>query len=371
MDADKLFMKMKDPSDRSYKVKRAFYLAGKAFVTYIVFPLVICATLAGGAFSAADSVMSDGNAKSGIFLKFAKGKTSDKNHLSPIEENCEEIKENNEDILQRLYEFDKTSVPDGYVGIVPISLHRKTDDGYVFVSDAGDKKQVDAKPYLNKPLAVTYKESDDYQVLIIHTHGTEAFSPDGAIYTDRGSYPRSNVKEENVVCLGDIFEDAFNAAGIKTLHCEIPIDKESYSKAYTNAAKIIKEYLKEYPTIKYMFDIHRDAVELSDGSKARTVTAANGETAAQLMFVVGSDRLVSENKNWRDNLTLAVKLQTALDEKYPGLMRPINIKQGAFNQFYTPLSILIEVGCDGNSMEEAKRSAKILAEQMVKTIKEG
>ena len=174
-----------------------------------------------------------------------------------------------------------------------------------------------------------------------------------------------------MVCIGDIFEDVFNEAGIKTLHCEIPVDKESYSKAYSNAAKIIKEYLKEYPTIKYMFDIHRDAVELSDGSKARMVTAVDGEAAAQLMFVVGTDRLEDENVNWKDNLTLAVKLQYALDNKYPGLMRPINIKQGAFNQFYTPLSILIEVGSDGNSMQEAKRSAKILAEQMVKTIKEG
>ena len=207
-------------------------------------------------------------------------------------------------------------------------------------------------------------------MLIIHTHGTEAFSADGAYYTEPGSYPRSALKEENVVCLGDIFEEAFNEAGIKTLHCEIPIDKESYSKAYSNAAKIIKEYLKEYPTIKYMFDIHRDAIELSDGSKARMVTAADGQIAAQLMFVVGSDRITDENKNWKDNLTLAVKLQYALDEEYPGLMRPINIKQGAFNQFYTPLSILIEVGSDGNSLEEAKRSARILAEQMVKTIKE-
>ena len=119
-----------------------------------------------------------------------------------------------------------------------------------------------------------------------------------------------------------------------------------------------------------MFDIHRDAVELTDGSKARMVTAANGQIVSQLMFVVGSDRYVPENVNWRDNLQLAVKLQYALDEKYPELMRPINIKQGAFNQYFTPLSILIEVGSDGNSMEEAKRSAVILAEQMVKTIKE-
>lgn len=370
MDANKLFMKMKDTSDDSYRIKQNLYRAGKAFITFIVFPLVICAVLAGGVFTAVDSVTVKGNEKSGIFLRFEKGSILKKSRLTPAEEGCEDVRKNNEEILQRLYEFDKTAVPDGCVGIVPVSLYRQADEGSVFVSDAGDKKQIDAKEYLQKPLAVTYEESDDFQVLLIHTHGTEAFSPDGAYFTEPGAYPRSSLKEENVVCLGDIFEDAFNAAGIKTLHCEIPIDKESYSKAYGNAAKIIKEYLKKYPTIKYMFDIHRDAVELSDGSKARMVTAVDGEVAAQLMFVVGSDRLEDENVNWRDNLTLAVKLQSALDEKYPGLMRPINIKQGAFNQYYTPLSILIEVGADGNSLEEAKRSAKILAEQMVKTIKE-
>lgn len=370
MDANKLFMKMTDTSNDSYKVKRNLYLLGRVFTKYVIFPLVICAVLAGGVFTAADSVSKDGRNGGGIFYKFKKAEVSNKSKTSQPDENCEDVRDYNEDLLQRLYEFDKTKVPDGCVGIVPVSLYREADEGCVYVSDAGDKKQIDAEPYLQKPLAVTYEDSDEYRVLIIHTHGTEAYSADGAFYTEPGSYPRSAVKDENVVCIGDIFEDIFNAAGIKTLHCEIPIDKESYSKAYSNAAKIIKEYIKKYPTIKYMFDIHRDAIELSDGSKARMITAADGQITAQLMFVVGSDRLEDENVNWRDNLTLAVKLQYALDTKYPGLMRPINIKQGAFNQFYTPLSILIEVGSDGNSIEEAKRSAKILAEQMVKTIKE-
>jgi len=369
MESDKLFSVMKDPSDREYKIRRGLARAGKGIVTFFVFPLVICAVLAGGALTAYDAVAVSGGEIGD--LVFATRVSADKTviPLAP-DETCEDVRDYNEEILQRLYEFDKTKVPDGYVGVVPVSLYRETEEGSVFVSDAGDKKQLDAAKYLQKPLAVKYEESDDYQVLIIHTHGTEAYTPDGTLYTEKGSYPRSDIKEENVVCIGDIFEEAFERAGIKTLHCEIPIDKASYTYAYENAAKIIKEYLEEYPTIKYMFDIHRDAIELADGSKARMVTAANGQIVSQLMFVVGSDRYVPENKNWRDNLTLAVKLQAALDEKYPGLMRPINIKQGAFNQYFTPLSILIEVGSDGNSIEEAKRSAVILAEQMVKTIKE-
>ena len=364
-----LFKKMKDTRDSAYKIKRGLSHTGRAVMTFAVFPLVLCAVLSGGALTALDCIAVSGGeviATPG----FSHGRAAVKSLPSVTADMCEDVRDYDEEILQRLYEFDKTSVPDGYVGVVPVSLYREVEPGSVFVSDAGDKKQIDAEEFMQRPLSVKFEPSDDYQVLIIHTHGTEAYTADGALYTEKGSYPRSDKKEENVVCIGDIFEDIFNAAGIKTLHCEIPIDKESYTYAYSNAADIIKDYLKKYPSIKYMFDIHRDAIELSDGSKARMVTAADGQIVSQLMFVVGSDRLVPENKNWRDNLTLAVKLQVALDEKYPGLMRPINIKQGAFNQFYTPLSVLIEVGSDGNYMEEAKRSARILAEQMVKTIKE-
>ncbi len=367
MDADKLFMKMTDANSRSFRIKSFSARALRAVTLYAVFPLVLCAVLAGGVFTAYDSAVTEGGtppAQNGFIRDKALLKSPSGFPCSA----CDDTEGQNEYILSHLYEFDASAVPEGKIGIVPVSLYREADEGRVWVSDAGEKKQIDSEEFLSAKLAVTYGESEDYQVLIIHTHGTEAYTPEGMIYADPGFYPRSAVKEESVVCLGDIFEEAFERAGIKTLHCEIPIDKASYSKAYSNAAEIIKEYINKYPTIKYMFDIHRDASDLSDGSKARMVTAVNGDTAAQLMFVVGSDRIAAENKNWRDNLTLAVKLQCALDEKYPGLMRPINIKQGAFNQFYTPLSVLIEVGSDGNSLEEAKRSAKILAEQLVKTV---
>ena len=369
MDKDNIFEDMKSTYDKRYRIKSAVSRVLKAAFTFIVCPAVLCASLAGGALTAADT-LADESGASPFGLTFRQVSTSGKSAKLQLLQPCDEmIRETEEDILTRLYEFDRTQVPDGCYGIVPVSLYRQADPGTVYVSDAGDKKQIDAAEYIKKDLAVRYK--NEYRVLIVHTHGTEAYSPEGALYCGKGDYPRSENKNENVVGIGDIFERVFIEAGIKTVHCEIPIDAESYSRSYQNAAKIIKDYLKKYPDIKYMFDIHRDAVELSDGSKARMVTAVDGQICAQLMFVVGSDRLVPENENWRDNLTLAVKLQTALDEKYPGLMRPINIKQGAFNQYFTPLSVLIEVGSDGNSLEEAKRSAEILAEQMVKTIKEG
>lgn len=368
MEPEKLFAKMKDTQSTSYKTKEAVYNALHVMLVFIVFPAVFCCFIAGGAFVFIDSVYENGGKL--VFAPFEKSVSAQKTTVSPEGEAEEDIRDHNEELLSVLYDFDYSAVPEGKVGIVPVSLHREIKDDQMFFSHFENRGYADYKEYLDKSLAVKYEPDDSYQVLIIHTHGTEAYSDENALYTDPHSYPRSDKKEENVVCIGDIFERIFNESGLKTVHCEIPIDKESYSNAYSNAAGIIKDYLKRYPGIKYMFDIHRDSIELSDGSKARLVTAVNGQTAAQLMFVVGSDKLNAKNKNWRDNLSLAVKLQVALDEEYEGLMRPINIKQGSFNQFYTPLSLLIEVGSDGNDIEEAKRSAEILAKQMVKTLKE-
>lgn len=367
MDAKKLFCAVRNTDDASYRAYAAAVRAGGILLKYVMFPLVICAVLAGGALTAADGLFLKGGAAPEKGAG-ARPSRSEKCAASFTAENEEDVYNYNEELLQRLYEFDRSAVPEGKVGIIPVSLYRKADDGMLYISDAGDKRMIKISEYADREPPVKCG-GDGYQVLIIHTHGTEAFSPEGALYCEPHSYPRSDSPDSSVIALGEIFTRVLNENGISTVHCTVPIDKESYSKAYSNAASIIKEYLKKYPGIKYMFDVHRDAIELTDGSKARMVTACDGKITAQIMYVVGTDRLVKENKNWRDNMALAVKMQAELDKKYPGLMRPINVKQGAFNQHLVPLSVLIEIGCDGNSMEEAERAAYIAAKQLAKTIK--
>ena len=177
MEYEKLFCKMEDTNSREYKIKRGLARAGRGFVTFAVFPLVLCAALAGGALTAFDCVaVSGGEAPSAPSALY--GRADRKSQLALYEEMCEDVRDYNEEILQRLYEFDKTKVPDGMVGVIPVSLYRQAEPGCVFVSDAGDKKQLDASEYLEKPLSVNFEPSDDYQVLIIHTHGTEAYTPD-------------------------------------------------------------------------------------------------------------------------------------------------------------------------------------------------
>ena len=363
----------KKRTDRSNRIK--------AVCTFLLFPVTLTSFAAGGFYAACDALTSvpysaapaDTPGKSRTARKSAADPESPcllyeaetAEETSPSET---EAPPDNAEILRHLYDYDASKIPDGKYGIVPISMYKPdTENGMQIKNSSGLK--IDVCDYDKKEIPVLYEDTGGYSVLIIHTHGTEAYTPEGVFCTDKGYYPRSDKKEENVVGIGDVFEEIFSEAGIKTLHCEIPIDKSSYSKAYLNAAEIIKEYIAEYPEIKYILDIHRDSIELSGGEKVKAVTAVNGKAAAQIMFVVGTDALVPENKNWGDNFAFAIMLQRALNEKYGGFARPINLKQGAYNQFYAPLCLLIEVGCDGNTYDEAKYAAKLTAEQIVHTLK--
>ncbi len=271
-----------------------------------------------------------------------------------------------------IYEFDYSSVPDGHKGIIPLSLNRPIENGKMYVSNSS-KYEFDYKDYADRELEYIFDEEDgdDYYVLVVHTHGTEAYTPEG-VTSDSIDDPyltRSDDNEENVVSVGKVFAEELEKCGIKTLHYDIAIDEESYTEAYENSAAVIKQLLKKHPSIKYVFDIHRDGVMLSSGEKAKVVCEINGQTAAQVMFVVGTDTLGQEHDSWQDNLTLAVKLQLRLEDRFQEFTRPISIKQGAYNQQYSPMGLLIEFGSDGNTLAEAKYSAKMLARELAHLMK--
>ncbi len=209
-------------------------------------------------------------------------------------------------------------------------------------------------------------------VLIIHTHGTESYLEDGKeFYTEEeGEISRTKDKSKNMVRIGRIIADALNASGIKTLHCEILHDEESYQDSYTRASETIKSYLAKYPSIKYIFDVHRDAILKSDGSLVKATTEINGESVAQVMTVVGSNYKGANFPNWEKNLAAALKLKEILDINAPTVSRPVYLRGAAYNQQYAPCSLLLEIGTSGNSLNEAERAAEIVAKAIIKLIKD-
>ncbi len=207
------------------------------------------------------------------------------------------------------------------------------------------------------------------KILIIHTHATESYSPDGSQVYDTTSGDRSQNREENMVHIGKVMADYLNQQGIKTIHDTDLHDSPSFNGSYAHSLSAIESYLKTYPSIQMVLDLHRDSIVYEDNTKAKPVTEINGKPAAQLMFVVGTDEKGLSHPNWRKNLTWAIQLQNAINQKYPKLMRHINLRQERFNGHTTQASLIIEVGSSGNTLSEAEYSILLAAEVLADFLK--
>ena len=204
--------------------------------------------------------------------------------------------------------------------------------------------------------------SEGPAVLILHTHGTETYLPSGIEYYTPDNTFRSTDIATNVVSVGAVIADCLNKAGIPTIHDTEMYDKESYNAAYTNSREAAKVWLEKYPTIKCIIDVHRDAIVNADGINVKPVTEIGGKSTAQLMLVVGTNDAGANHPGWKTNLTFATMLQKKANDKYPHLMRPINLRQASFNQQLAVGSFLLEVGSCANTIDEAREGALLFSE---------
>lgn len=196
---------------------------------------------------------------------------------------------------------------------------------------------------------------DEPSVLILHTHSTESYTKNEETYKETASW-RTLDESYNMLSIGDrvrqlLAENGINAIQDRELH-----DYPSYNGSYTDARKSIQAYLKEYPTIQMVLDLHRDASEGANG-QLRTAATVNGETSAQLMLVLGTN-----HDNYEQNLSLALKLHAQLETQAPGITRPLQLRASRFNQDLSSGALLIEVGAAGNTHAEALLAAEQLAQ---------
>ena len=217
---------------------------------------------------------------------------------------------------------------------------------------------------LQKPFSAHLSE-DGPQILILHTHGSEAYTPAGSETIVWSGDHRTTDSRCNVVRVGDKMAEVFGQAGISVLHDRTLYDYPTYAGAYDRSLVAIQNYLKQYPSIRFILDVHRDAIEDGQGNQYKVVSAIDGEgTAAQLSIVVGSDGSGLTHPNWMENLRLAVAIQENALARYPTLMRPVLLRNSRYNQHATPGSLLVEVGSAGNSPEEAVLAGRLFAERM-------
>ncbi len=219
---------------------------------------------------------------------------------------------------------------------------------------------ISIKSLLEAKLGFKIAKNEKPEVLIIHTHTTETFMTDNSDYYTEDFNSRTTDNSKNMAKIGEIVAKKLNAAGIKTIHDKTQHDYPKYSGSYSRAAKTITSYLKKYPSIKIVLDLHRDAVSSSDG-KVKLVTEINGKKAAQVMLVMGSQSgSVTNFPNYKENLKLAVRVQQTFEKKYPTLARPLSVMSKNYNESLTTGSLLIEFGTDANTLEEACYSAELV-----------
>ncbi len=205
----------------------------------------------------------------------------------------------------------------------------------------------------------TYGE-DAPVVLIVHTHGTEAYSNGGLTYSENDSF-RTDDTNCNVVAVGEVMANVLESAGIHTIHCREMFDRESYRESYSRSYSAVADYLKEYPSVSYVIDIHRDSVFREDKTNIATYAEVDGLPAAQAMIVVGTDEGGANHPDWMKNLSFALTVQEGMISLSESVPRKINLRCAAFNQALCPGSILFEIGSCANTLTEAKRSATVAA----------
>ena len=217
-----------------------------------------------------------------------------------------------------------------------------------------DSSQLNVETLLGKDMTIS-KQGEDPVILIYHTHSQEGYSD--SVAGDLST---------TVVGVGDYLTELLTTKyGFSVLHHRGCYDVGDRDHAYSNAAPALQQILKEYPSIQVVIDQHRDGVP----ETTHLTTEINGKKMAQIMFFNGLSRTTTagELKNLpnpylKDNLALSFQMQLAASEYYPTLARRIYLKGYRYNMHYCPKSMLVEVGAQNNTLQEAKNSMEPLSD---------
>lgn len=220
----------------------------------------------------------------------------------------------------------------------------------------------------NRP-EINIKNTSKPQVLIFHTHTSESYmSKDIGFFYD-SFYPRSLDNSKNVTRVGQAIADKLNQNGIGVIHDETYHDNPTYNGSYSRSAQTIKNNLNNHPSIQVVIDIHRDSLGTNETGKIKPTFKYGDKKAAQLMIISGCDPDGTLGfPNWRKNLRLALLLQKYCETMFPGITRPLNFAKVKYNEHLTPGSLLIEVGSDVNTLEEAIYTGSMLGESLAKML---
>ncbi len=259
-------------------------------------------------------------------------------------------------------------------GVQARTLAPASPDGYVVTGDvyiSNRSSRSFDETLFDGTFAAALSEEEGPKVLIVHTHGSEAYTmPAGQEYEPSGD-SRTTDCAYNVVRVGDELARTLEEAGIGVVHDPTLHDYPEYSGAYGRSLAAVETAMAEYPSLSLVLDIHRDAISDVDGTPYKVVSSVAGVNAAQMSFIIGTDGGGLEHGGWQENLKLAAALQQRLLDRFPSLMRPISVRDSRYNQHVSPGALLVEMGAAGNSLDEALLSARLLGQAIARTFPAG
>lgn len=251
--------------------------------------------------------------------------------------------------------------------VSPSNIYIPLENGYIknctSISKADIETQVKNPPYF------TIEDTDEPQVLIMHTHTTESYVPFTGDYYDKTMSFRSTDNSQNMAVVGDRIASELEAAGIGVIHDATQHDYPSYNGAYDRSQKTVEQYLAEYPSIKIVLDVHRDAIASGD-QVISAETEIDGKKAAQVMIISGCDDGTMGYPDYMKNLSFAAALQNQLEGDYPTLTRPILFDYRKYNQQLTTGSLLLEIGSHGNTLEQAAYTGELIGKSLGRLLNE-
>ena len=239
---------------------------------------------------------------------------------------------------------------------------------YTNISGSVEIKNESSYSLTEEMLIPNVNIADKKDILIFHTHTCESYTPSvGYEYETSGTY-RTTDLNFSVARVGAALTEYLSGYNYNVIHDTTYHDYPAYSGSYTRSLETVNSILGSNPSCEIVFDIHRDAIG-SNSDYAPTVRIGE-EYAAQLMFVIGTDGGGLEHPNWLNNLQFAIAIQETANKMYPGLFKPMIVRNSRYNQHVTNAAAIVEVGATGNTMEQCITSMKYLAKVISEVVKE-
>lgn len=253
----------------------------------------------------------------------------------------------------------------------------KSERGSIYLNIPKDELRTELpKPTNNqKPLPAIIPNQPEIEIaqrkpriMVYHTHGSETFFDDTNPQDNR--YHTLLPHMGKIVDVGKALAENLDRAGISVYHDTSSYDGKVFADSYNQARQALRQQLSR-ESFDILLDIHRDAYEKTDFSREDFIVEVNGKPAAKVMLVITQGYLNYSSTSWSVNKKLCIALAGKLQEKYPGLLRKILPVEGRrYNQDLHPQSLLIEVGYQYNTTEEAVYTGELLARALAELLED-